>query len=233
MRYSNILKMSCFFGACFFFSCTSSPDRKPELTASVTLFEYLPSEETGISFQNTLIPDYDMNAMEYNYFYNGGGVAAADFNNDGLTDLFFTGNKVSAELYMNKGNFKFEDVTLKAGVQTRNWATGVAVADINNDGLTDMYISYAGYKDPLRRKHQLFINKGINTEGIPLFEEEAEKYGLADTSYTTQSCFFDFDRDGDLDLAMINHVQDKTNPNYPKPKTDAIRAPECPSPVQE
>ena len=81
----------------------------------------------------------------------------------------------------------------------------------------------------MRRKHQLFINKGINTEGIPLFEEEAGKYGLADTSYTTQSCFFDFDRDGDLDLVMINHVQDKTNPNYPKPKTDAIRAPECPS----
>ncbi len=229
MRYSIIVKMSCFFGACFLFSCTSSPDRKPELTSSSTLFEYLPSEITGVSFQNRLIPDYDMNAMEYNYFYNGGGVAAADFNNDGLTDLFFTGNQVSSELYINRGNFRFEEATEKAGVQTVNWATGVSVADINNDGLPDMYISFAGYKDPLRRKHQLFINKGINTEGIPLFEEEAGKYGLADTSYTTQSCFFDFDRDGDLDLAMINHVQDKTNPNYPKPKTDAIRAPECPS----
>ena len=229
MRYSIILKTSCFFGVFFFFSCTTSHDRKPELASSGTLFEFMPSEETGISFQNRLIPDYDMNAMEYNYFYNGGGVAAADFNNDGLTDLFFTGNQVSSELYINRGNFRFEDVTLKAGLQTRNWATGVAVADINNDGLADMYISYAGYKDPLRRKHQLFINKKINAEGIPLFEEEAEKYGLADTSYTTQSAFFDFDRDGDLDLAMINHIQDKTNPNFPKPKNDLVRAPECPA----
>jgi len=168
MRYSITLKMSCFFGICFFFSCTSSPDRKPELTSSGTLFEYLPSEITGISFQNTLIPDYDMNAMEYNYFYNGGGVAAADFNNDGLTDLYFTGNQVSSRLYLNRGNFKFEDVTVKAGVQTSHWATGVSVADINNDGLPDLYISCAGYKDPLRRKNLLFINKNINAEGIPL-----------------------------------------------------------------
>jgi len=96
MRYSIILKTSCFFGVYFFFSCTTSHDSKHELTASGTLFEFMPSEKTGISFQNRLIPDYDMNAMEYNYFYNGGGVAAADFNNDGLTDLFFTGNQVSS-----------------------------------------------------------------------------------------------------------------------------------------
>ncbi len=227
MRYSIILKTGCFFGASLLFSCTSSPDRKNELKASGTLFESLLPEKTGISFQNTLIPDYEMNAMEYNYFYNGGGVAAADFNNDGLTDLYFTGNQVSSKLYLNRGNFKFEDVTVKAGVQTINWATGVVVADINNDGLPDIYISYAGYKDPMRRKHQLFINRKINSEGIPLFDEEAEKYGLADTSYTTQSCFFDFDRDGDLDLLMINHTQDKTNPNYPMPKDGRIRAPDC------
>ncbi len=227
MRESLISKMVFLFGACAFFSCNSHPDKNLDLTASKPLFESMPAEKTGITFQNTLVPDYDMNAMEYNYFYNGGGVAAADFNNDGFTDLYFTGNQVSGKLYLNKGNFKFEDVTVKAGLQTVNWATGVAVADVNNDGLPDMYISYAGYKDPKRRKHQLFINKGLNSEGIPIFEDEAEKYGLADTSYSTQACFFDFDRDGDLDLVMINHTQDKTNPNYPMPKDGRIRAPEC------
>jgi len=219
--------MILLFGASTFISCKSHSDKKNGPSASKSLFESITAEKTGITFQNTLVPDYDMNAMEYNYFYNGGGVAAADFNNDGLTDLYFTGNQVSGKLYLNRGNFKFEDVTVKAGLQTMDWATGVAVADVNNDGLPDMYISYAGYKDPKRRKHQLFINKGLNSKGIPIFEDEAEKYGLADTSYTTQACFFDFDSDGDLDLVMINHTQDKTNPNYPMPKDGRIRAPDC------
>ena len=227
MHTSFIITTIVFSGVCTIISCTYQPDEDRNLQNVKTLFEAMPREITGISFQNKLIPDYDMNAMEYNYFYNGGGVAAADFNNDGFTDLYFTGNQVSGRLYLNKGNFKFEDATVKAGLQTSNWATGVAVADVNNDGLPDMYISYAGYNDPKRRKHQLFIGKGINADGIPLFEEEAEKYGLADTSYTTQACFFDFDRDGDLDLVMINHTQDKTNPNYPMPKDGKIRAPQC------
>ena len=214
-------------GGVTFVSCRFNSEMKVASHASKPLFETIRAEKTGITFQNTLVPDYDLNAMEYNYYYNGGGVAAADFNNDGITDLYFTGNQVSGKLYLNRGNFKFEDVTERAGLQTTNWATGVAVADVNNDGLQDLYISYAGYKDSKRRKHQLFINKGINAEGIPRFEEEAEKFGLADTSYTTQSCFFDFDRDGDLDLIMINHTQDKTNPNFPMPKDGKIRAPEC------
>jgi enediyne biosynthesis protein E4 len=228
MRNPLIPTLTCLIGACMIFSCLTHTERKPDFPSKSQLFESIPFEKTGISFQNKLTPDYDMNAMEYNYFYNGGGVGVGDFNNDGLTDLYFTGNQVSSKLYLNRGNFKFEDVTLKAGLQTQNWATGVAVADVNNDGLPDLYISYAGYKDPLRRKHQLFINRNINAEGIPLFGEEAEKYGLADTSYSTQACFFDFDRDGDLDMAMINHVQDKTNPNYPKPKISGAHAPECP-----
>jgi hypothetical protein len=228
MRSFVIASPAFILGSYLFLSCVSRTGNIVNLPESKTLFESVAAEETGISFRNTLIPDYDLNAAEYNYYYNGGGVAAADFNNDGLTDLYFTGNQVSGKLYLNRGNFQFEDVTLKAGVQTGNWATGVAVADINNDGLADMYISYAGYKDPLRRKHQLFINKDKDAAGIPLFEEEAEKYGLADTSYTAQSCFFDFDRDGDPDMVMINHVQDKTNPNYPKQKDDRIHTPECP-----
>ena len=214
-------------GTCALNSCRSGSNNKAGISASKPLFESISSDLTGVNFQNTLVPDYDMNSLEYNYFYNGGGVAAADFNNDGFTDLYFTGNQVSGKLYLNKGNFKFDDVTDKAGLPTSYWATGVTVGDVNNDGLQDLYISYAGYKDASRRKHQLFINKGINTQGIPMFEEEAGKYGLADTSYTTQACFFDFDRDGDLDLIMINHTQDKTNPNYPMPKDGKIRAPEC------
>ncbi|MBA4167880.1 MAG: VCBS repeat-containing protein, partial [Chitinophagaceae bacterium] len=157
--------------------------------------------------------------MEYNYFFNGGGIAVADFNNDGLADLYFTGNQVSSKLYLNKGNFKFEDVTTEAGVQTDSWTTGVVAADVNNDGLPDLYVSCAGSKEAQKRKHKLFINKGENASHIPVFREEAGLYGLADTSYTTQSCFFDFDRDGDLDMCMINYKQDKTNPNLPKPKT--------------
>jgi len=224
MRNSLLLAMIYFLGACTLFSCNSNKNNN--LAASKTLFEYMQAEKTGITFQNKLIPDQDMNAVEYNYFYNGGGVAAEDFNKDGLTDLYFTGNQVSGRLYLNKGNFKFIDVTEKAGLKTENWGTGVAVADVNNDGLPDLYISYAGYSDLRRRKHQLFINKGINAAGVPVFAEEADKYGLADNSYTTQACFFDFDKDGDLDLAMINHTQDKTNPNFPMPKDGNIRAPE-------
>jgi len=227
MRYYFLLKMIFFLWLCTCFSCSVNNDTNRGVSASKLLFESLPAEKTGITFQNTLVPDYDMNAMEYNYFYNGGGVAAADFNNDGLTDLYFTGNQVSGKLYLNRGNFKFEDVTVNAGLQTSNWATGIAVADVNNDGLTDLYISYAGYNDPRRRKHQLFINKGVDANGIPHFVDEAEKYGLADTSYSTQACFFDFDRDGDLDLILINHTQNKTNPNYPMPKDGKVRAPEC------
>lgn len=214
-------------GAGTFLSCNSLSDKDANQSASKTFFEFIEAEKTGITFQNELIPDHDMNAVEYNYYYNGGGVAAEDFNEDGLTDLYFTGNQVSGKLYLNKGNFKFKDVTAKAGLKTENWATGVTVGDVNNDGLSDLYISYAGYSDPGRRKKQLFINKGINAAGVPIFAEEADKYGLADSSYTTQSCFFDFDRDGDLDLAMINHTQDKTNPNYPMPKDGSIKAPEC------
>ena len=191
-------------------SCSEKEEQK--------LFEQVSASTSGIQFSNNIKPEFDFNILDYNYFYNGGGVGAADFNNDGLTDLYFTGNQVSSKLYLNRGNFTFEDVTQQAGVATKFWATGIAVADINNDGLQDMYVSYAGYADPLKRTHQLFINKGLSTERIPVFKDEAAAYGLADTSYTTQSAFLDFDKDGDLDLFSINHFQDKTNPNYPLPK---------------
>ena len=198
-------------------SCTEKKEPK--------LFEQVPSSKSGINFSNNIKASFDFNILDYNYFYNGGGVCAADFNNDSLTDLYLTGNQVSSKLYLNRGNFTFEDVTEKAGVTTKFWATGIAVADINNDGLQDMFVSYAGYADPLKRTHQLFVNKGFNKDSIPVFKDEAKRYGLADTSYTTQSAFFDFDKDGDLDLFSINHYQDKTNPNYPLAKvTDGSSA---------
>jgi hypothetical protein len=187
MHNSFIYSVIFLLVTCTFFSCNSLTDKNINLSASKPLFEYIQAEKTGVTFKNELIPSYEMNAMEYNYFYNGGGVAAADFNNDGLTDLYFTGNQVSGKLYLNMGDFEFNDVTVKAGLQTTNWCTGVAVADVNNDGLSDMYISYAGYNNSERRKNQLFINKGINSSGIPVFKDEAEQYGLADNSYTTQA----------------------------------------------
>jgi hypothetical protein len=148
----RILKFIGFLFCSCIVACTGKKDP--------VLFESLSSEVTHIGFANNIEPTFDFNILDYNYFYNGGGVAAADFNNDGFTDLYFTGNQVSGRLYLNSGNFNFKDVTEKAGVGTKNWATGIAVADVNNDGLADMYISYAGLPDPQKRIHQLFINKG-------------------------------------------------------------------------
>lgn len=191
------------------------------------LFESIAASSSNIHFSNKLNNEANLNILQYNYFYNGGGVAAADFNNDGLTDLYFSGNQVSGKMYINKGDFSFEDVTEKAGLVTTNWCTGIAVADINNDGLQDMYISAAGDADAEKRKHHLFINKGIDKMGVPVFKDEAAEYGLADTNYTTQAVFVDYDKDGDLDLLLINHYQDLSNPNYPLKKDTSGKASGC------
>jgi hypothetical protein len=171
-----------------------------------TLFESIPTSKTNISFINQLTETPQDNVLNYEYFYNGGGVAAGDFNNDGLIDLFFTGNQVGNTLYLNKGNLQFEDITEKANVinETGAWNTGVSLVDINADGLLDMYISRSGLRDESLRKNQLFINKGV-TNGIPQFSEEAEIYGLDDSGYSSQAAFLDYDRDGDLDCFLINH----------------------------
>lgn len=190
-------------------------------------FSSLDGSVTGIDFNNRLAPDFDFNILEYDYFYNGAGVAAADFNNDGLTDLFFNGNQVPAKLYLNRGGLKFEDVTAAAGISTKNWATGVAVADVNNDGLADIYICYSGYLEPERRVRQLYINQGSTASNSPVFKEEAKAYGLDGTSYATNAAFVDYDRDGDLDLFVINHDRSKANPNYPKVKSKDGSAASC------
>src|SRR4051812_44315810 len=165
------------------------------------LFSRLDKEQTGISFQNTLFEDGPLNVANYIYFYNGGGVAIGDINNDGLQDILFTGNMVKNRLFLNKGNFEFEDITTRSGVAERQgWCTGATMVDINADGKLDIYICRSADDDPEKRKNLLFINNGDLT-----FTEQAEKYGLADNAYSTQASFFDYDKDGDLDCFVLNH----------------------------
>ncbi len=165
------------------------------------LFTKVSSSTSNINFKNILVEDEEFNVLKYPYFYNGGGVAVGDINNDGLTDIFFTGNMVKNRLYLNKGNFKFEDITQKSTVADKQgWCTGVTMADVNADGWLDIYICRSADVDPSKRKNLLFINNQDNT-----FTEQAEKYGIADAGYSTHAVFFDYDKDNDLDLVVINH----------------------------
>ena len=169
------------------------------------LFTQLNESKTGINFKNTLFEDGPLNVANYIYFYNGGGVAIGDINNDGLQDIFFTGNMVHNRLFLNKGNFKFEDITDKSGVAAlQGWCTGATMADVNGDGKLDIYVCRSADIHTSLRRNLLFINNGDLT-----FSEEAEKYGLADTGYSTQAAFFDYDKDGDLDCFIINHSLQK------------------------
>ncbi|GLU51846.1 VCBS repeat-containing protein [Dyadobacter frigoris] len=171
-----------------------------------TLFTLLNSGETGIEFNNFIDEDAENNVLEYGYFYNGGGVAAADFNNDGLVDVYFTGNMVANKLYLNKGDFKFEDVSEKSGTALNlGWKTGVSLVDINDDGWIDIYVSLAGAQDANLRRNKLYVNNGKTADGIPVFTEKSKEYGLDDDSYTTQAVFFDYDKDGDTDCFLLNH----------------------------
>jgi len=164
-------------------------------------FKQLTPEKTNILFTNKLLETPADNIITYEYFYNGGGVAVADFNNDGLTDIYFTANQQPNALYLNKGKLVFEDVTKAAGVAGKNgWKTGVTVADVNGDGWMDIYVCYSGNVDPSDRQNQLFMNNENGT-----FTEKAKEMGLADEGYSTQAAFFDYDQDGDLDMIVINH----------------------------
>lgn len=167
----------------------------------LTLFTSLNKDQTGIDFRNLLEESDDMNVLNYSYFYNGGGVAIGDINNDSLPDILFTGNMVKNRLFLNKGHLEFEDITQKSGIANmQGWCTGATMADVNGDGYTDIYICRSADIDPAKRKNLLFINNGNLT-----FTEKAADYGLADEGYSTQASFFDYDKDGDLDLFLINH----------------------------
>jgi enediyne biosynthesis protein E4 len=169
-------------------------------------FRKVPSKESGITFRNDLNETVDFNIFNYLYFYNGGGVAVGDLNGDGLMDLYFTSNQNPNKLYLNKGALKFDDITHEAGVAGYDsWSTGVSIADVNGDGLLDIYVCYLGEFKDYRSKNQLFINLGNNENGIPVFEDQAIQFGLDLVGFSTQAVFFDYDLDGDLDLFMLNH----------------------------
>lgn len=171
------------------------------------LFESLPSERTGITFRNIVPEDELTNSFVYEYVYNGGGVAVGDLNDDGLDDIYFTSNLGSNRLYLNLGDLEFKDITEKSKTKgKRGWTTGTNFVDINNDGLLDIYVCKSGpYDKAVLLENELYVNQGPDDDGIPVFEEAANRYGLNDTSHSIQSTFFDFDLDGDLDMYLMNH----------------------------
>lgn len=170
------------------------------------LFTRLPSSYTGVRFENRVTDTRDFNVFTYRNFYNGGGVATADLTGDGLPEIVMTSNDGGAKLYLNLGHFQFRDVTEEAGVLHKGaWTTGATIADVNGDGLLDIYICNAGRTTPDKRANELYINKGLDRNGVPTFAEEAAAYGIADESYSTQAVFFDYDRDGYLDLFLLNN----------------------------
>jgi hypothetical protein len=176
-------------------SCNAGKKKKAQL------FSLMSSSRTSIDFVNQLKEDEQSNMIEYLYFNNGGGVAAGDINNDGLTDLYFTSNQNSNKLYLNTGNFRFEDITQAAGVAgTGDWTTGVTMEDINGDGFLDIYVCQVGNYKNFHGRNQLFINKGNLT-----FEDEAKDYGVDFQGFSTQAAFLDYDMDGDLDMYLLNH----------------------------
>jgi hypothetical protein len=176
----------------FFISCKKKNNR---------VFELLDNKSIGVDFENTVKNTEDFNIFTYRNFYNGGGVATGDINNDGLPDVYLTANMGKNKLYLNKGNFQFEDITDKAGVGVANkWSTGVEMVDINADGLLDIYVCNAGYQKNVGQQNELFINNGDLT-----FTESAASYGLDEDGYTTHASFFDYDLDGDLDCYILNN----------------------------
>lgn len=182
-------------------ACSRQPaDKLPPV------FEVLDSSRTGLMFSNKLTPTQQFNMFKYMYFYNGGGIGAGDFNNDGLTDLFMSANQVDNKLYLNTGGLRFKDVSAEAKIpQDSAWSTGVSVVDINNDGLLDIYVCRVGHYETLLGHNQLLICQGIDKNGVPSYKDEAKAYGLDFSGFSTQAAFIDFDMDGDLDLFLVNH----------------------------
>ena len=185
---------------------TDSCNRKQQTGSQLLLFEALNAGRTGLDFSNKLTPTQEFNVFKYMYFYNGGGVGTADFNNDGKIDVFFAANQVSNRLYLNTGGLHFRDVTKEAKIpQDGAWSTGVSVIDINNDGLMDIYVCRVGNHETLHSHNQLLICQGIDKDGIPSYKDEAKEYGLDFSGFSTQAVFFDYDGDGDLDMYLLNH----------------------------
>ena len=183
----------------FLASCSDKKEEKKE--EEKTLFALLKPEITGIDFVNKVENQKNFNIFKYRNFYNGGGVALGDINNDGLIDIYLTGNMEKNKLYLNKGDFQFEDISQSAGVEgNKPWSTGVVMVDINADGLLDIYVSNAGNLEGNNHDNDLYINNGDLT-----FSEKAHEYNLAETGFSTHASFFDYDKDGDLDAYILNN----------------------------
>jgi enediyne biosynthesis protein E4 len=189
-----------FFSILLLAGCKSGREKQE------ALFETLDSKSTGLAFNNKLTATPDFNMLKYMYFYNGAGVGAGDFNNDGRIDLFFASNQQQNKLYINDGNLKFKDVTTQAKIpDDGGWSTGISVADINDDGMLDIYVCRVGHYEHLNSKNQLLICKGIDKNGVPYYVDEAQQYGLDFSGFSTQAAFLDFDLDGDMDIFLLNH----------------------------
>jgi hypothetical protein len=183
------------------FSCSPEVENKAVIEKAEIYFENVPADSSGLNFSNNLQYSNDLNIIEYLYYYNGGGVALGDINNDGLDDIYLTANQTSDRLYLNLGNLKFKDITEEAGIKTDStWSSGVTMEDINNDGFLDIYVSKVGNYKTLKAHNQLYINNGDAT-----FKESSAAYGLDFSGLSTQSAFFDYDNDGDMDMYLLNH----------------------------
>ena len=206
------LTFACLIAAC------SRPDGSAQVAKAEAmpdpdghLFTLLPSSATGVRFENRLSESRELNVFTYRNFYNGGGVAIGDVTGDALPEIVLTANQGGPRLFLNAGKFRFRDVTKPSGLkaEAESWTTGVTLADVNGDGRLDIYVCRAGAVEPALRANQLWINQGTNADGVPTFREMAAEYRVADQGYSTHAAFFDYDRDGDLDLFVVN--------NSPKP----------------
>ncbi len=211
----NVLSKVSRMKVCKFFIYTVCIFSLNACSSRNTLFTEVGSGKSGIRFSNDIIENDTLNPLDVTNIYNGGGIAVGDFNNDGLEDLYFTGNTVGNKLYLNKGNFEFEDITNAAGVTGQGkWCRGADVIDINNDGLQDLYVCASFKKKGDDRRNLLYVNQGNDKDHIPHFKEMAKEYGLDDSSHSTQAAFFDYDNDGDLDVyIVVNEVNTKVFPD--------------------
>ncbi|MES2874395.1 MAG: VCBS repeat-containing protein [Bacteroidota bacterium] len=190
----------------FIIGAASCKKKQPD-PAEKPLFNIVDSSQSQINFSNKLKEDDDFNIVSYLYYYNGGGVASGDLNNDGLPDLYFVSNQGKNKLYQNLGNLKFKDISSDAGVEGfADWQNGVTMADVNGDGWLDIYVCAVGNFKGLEGANELYINNGVGADGQVTFTESAAEYGLDFTGFSTQAAFFDYDRDGDLDMYLLNHA---------------------------